>query len=54
MVTDGGPTNGDDTVPTDFSKESVRMFCAVGDGRLHLHQHDLRPLGLALNLRCDS
>ena len=44
------PTNGDDTVPTDFSKESVRMFCAVGDGRLHPHQHDLRPLGLALNL----
>ena len=34
------PTNGNDTVPTDFSKESVRMFCAVGDGRLHVWPAD--------------
>ena len=36
------PTNGHDTVPTSFSKKSVKVFCAVGENEL-----SVRPAGAA-------
>ena len=33
-------TGGHDTVPTSFSKESVKVFCAVGEDRLHVWTAD--------------
>ena len=33
-------TGGHDTVPTSFSKESVKVFCVVGEGRLHVWTAD--------------
>ena len=34
------PTNGHDTVPTSFSKKSVKVFCAVGENELNVRPAD--------------